>query len=107
MKNTALLDNKAEADERHANGIKKGLDATAYVHESSSYTKEENLWDGLDLEMQRNQRENQAFQVLDEIVEVTVAFRVLAVLHIHQRANLGRLSNRTMSLFNNLYAILQ
>jgi hypothetical protein len=41
--------------------------------------------------MQGNQRENQALQVLDEIIEVAVALRVLTVLNVHQRSDFGGL----------------
>eukprot|EP00628_Pelagophyceae_sp_CCMP2097_P006270 CAMPEP_0184125684 /NCGR_PEP_ID=MMETSP0974-20121125/25161_1 /TAXON_ID=483370 /ORGANISM="non described non described, Strain CCMP2097" /LENGTH=114 /DNA_ID=CAMNT_0026429023 /DNA_START=152 /DNA_END=496 /DNA_ORIENTATION=+ len=47
------------------------------------------LRDGLDLEVERDQREDEALQVLDEVVEYPQALGVLRVLHVEERADLG------------------
>ena len=46
--------------------------------------------DRLDAEVQPDEREGEALQVLHEVVEGAQALGVLALLHIEQRANLGR-----------------
>ena len=45
--------------------------------------------DWLDLEMEANEREDQALEVLDQIVETTQAVRVSGLVDVHQRANLA------------------
>jgi hypothetical protein len=46
------------------------------------------LLDGLDLEVQRNERQNQTFQVLHQVVKGAQTFRVVALVDVDQRANL-------------------
>ena len=46
--------------------------------------------DGLDFEVHGHEGHDEALQVLDEVVEAAQALGVLALLHVEQRANLGR-----------------
>lgn len=41
--------------------------------------------DGLDLEVETNEGEHQAFQVLNEVVEEAQTFRVLRLIDVEQR----------------------
>lgn len=43
---------------------------------------------GMYLEVQRDEREHETFEVLHEVVEHFESFGVLAVLHVQQRADL-------------------
>ena len=46
------------------------------------------LLNGLDLEMKPDEREYEAFEVLDEVVETSEGVRVLAVVYVDQRSDL-------------------
>lgn len=59
---------------------------SGYLFNSSS-----ELRDGFDLEVQSDQREHEALEVLDQVVEYSEALRVLALLDIEQRTDLGGL----------------
>ena len=45
------------------------------------------LWDRLYLEVQRYQREDHAFHILDQVIKTPHTFRVIAVLHVNQRTD--------------------
>merc|ERR1740121_629762 len=45
--------------------------------------------DGLDTEVQADQAENKAFQILHQVVEHTQAFGVLRCLHVREGPDLG------------------
>merc|ERR1719205_348910 len=45
--------------------------------------------DWLDLEMETNQREHQALQVLDQVIETPQAVRVPGLVHVHQAPDLA------------------
>jgi hypothetical protein len=47
--------------------------------------------DRLYLEVECDQREDEALEVLDEVVEHPETLRIAAVLHVQQRSNLGTL----------------
>ena len=46
--------------------------------------------DGLDFEVEANEREDETLDVLDEVVEAAEALGVLAVVDVDERADLGR-----------------
>ena len=47
--------------------------------------------DGLNAEVQADQREGEAFEVLDQVIKDPQAFRIRRLLYVEQRADLGRL----------------
>mmetsp|Transcript_22267 Transcript_22267/g.41317 ORF Transcript_22267/g.41317 Transcript_22267/m.41317 type:complete len:151 (-) Transcript_22267:223-675(-) len=57
------------------------LDLFSFINSSSGY--------GLNLEVERDEGEHQALQVLYEIIEDPEAFGVIALLDVQQRTNLG------------------
>lgn len=52
-----------------------------------SIARPEDELDRLDLEVQRDQRENEALEILHQVVEASQAFRVVAGVHVGQRAD--------------------
>lgn len=47
-----------------------------------------------DLEMQGDQREDKRLEVLHEVIEDTKTFRILRLVHVHQRSYLGGLARK-------------
>lgn len=46
--------------------------------------------DGLDLEVESDERENEAFKVLHQVVKAAQTFLIFALVHVYQGADLGR-----------------
>ena len=45
--------------------------------------------DGLDFEMQADEREHETLEILDQVIEATETFRVPRLVDVHQAANLA------------------
>ena len=61
--------------------------------------------DGLDLEVETDQGKDEAFQILDEIVEAAQSFRIFAAVHVDQGTDFGR-CERNVSLAMHNFQLL-
>jgi hypothetical protein len=61
------------------------------------------LRDWLYLEVESNQRKNEALQILDQIIKDTEPLWVIAFLNVQKRANFGTLIQRQKRMRNKKY----